>query len=874
MRMSMSSTGPWAFLLGCVVCAGCGGDASNSSGQAGNAVPGNPGGAAGMATPGMPMPGMHGGAAAMAGPGMATPGMPMPGMPTPGAPAGGAPADAQAASGRKSISELQKFIPPSLTQAAGAQIGTLKKQTSELAKQMLASFEPVLMVLRRAGLDESKIDLVIAASDRKSDSVLICASMTGPIKEADVVKALNAAEKPEKIGKANVYKLAAAGSHQNSVAFIDGQVLLVGRQKILEEALKNPKAGAVRAGLDTLNLPQTLYFVAGDNLGRLTDKEDGLIGLAALADSRSTQIVGTAFGILSGTDPNAGSAPGMMAGGPPAMHGPPNMHASPAGPPMHTPMPMPGAMPMPGNPMPWMQPSPGSTGSAGGTGELTGNVTITLGVAFASEQAATVAEEKVTNLRKMIATLIQAQQQLYGQGNQNGATPGSPMGPMGPMGPMPGGHTPPRSVREPSSSKTLRLESETRLSPAIEHLLWTVGAAAQTWGDALEFVGPESPTSDDAATLVQSRLKSHRGPGLVQTILSANIVLPPAPAAGDHSADQRVEEVTTFAQQPPPMGHTPPGPGMGPMGAMPGSPGANGNGNSQFVLDPRLQLSAAFNLSRDKTSLRLTASLDSKLLSEQLGRLGDAIGAAGAATIDDGIYPGTLTALHQPYVSFMADGSKKDLQKGVRRIGELPLRSGYSWMTEMLPYIGRDDLYLRFDFTKSWRSKDNIELTNAIVSQFLNPADPQRRLTGFPYEGMGVTHFVGMAGVEDSRNDVAASLPRTDPRAGVFGYDEVMRPEQITDGQNNTILMIGSGKVSGAWVAAGGATVRGARQPYFDSMTGFGSVGIPGGGAYVLMADGSTRVIAANIDPAIFRALCTAHGAEMVDLSKAFEAAK
>jgi prepilin-type processing-associated H-X9-DG protein len=123
-----------------------------------------------------------------------------------------------------------------------------------------------------------------------------------------------------------------------------------------------------------------------------------------------------------------------------------------------------------------------------------------------------------------------------------------------------------------------------------------------------------------------------------------------------------------------------------------------------------------------------------------------------------------------------------------------------------------------------------------------------------------------MSGVEDSRNLVAASLPRSDPRAGIFGYDQTARSDEITDGAGNTILLISAGKIIGPWASGGGATIRAARAPYFDSITGFGTAGDPGG-AMVAMADGSVKRISKDIDPAVFRALCTIHGGEKVDLS-------
>ncbi|MCA9123002.1 MAG: hypothetical protein H6822_02880 [Planctomycetaceae bacterium] len=149
-----------------------------------------------------------------------------------------------------------------------------------------------------------------------------------------------------------------------------------------------------------------------------------------------------------------------------------------------------------------------------------------------------------------------------------------------------------------------------------------------------------------------------------------------------------------------------------------------------------------------------------------------------------------------------------------------------------------------------------------------NPNDQRERWKGYPFENMALTHFVGMAGVEDRRNVVAAKLPRSDPRAGVFGYDEVAKRGEITDGESNTIMLIGSGKLASPWVAGGGATVRGAREPYFDELTGFGSQDTSRQGAISVMADGSVRFISSNIDPTVFRAMSTIHGKETVDASR------
>ena len=210
-----------------------------------------------------------------------------------------------------------------------------------------------------------------------------------------------------------------------------------------------------------------------------------------------------------------------------------------------------------------------------------------------------------------------------------------------------------------------------------------------------------------------------------------------------------------------------------------------------------------------------------------------------------------------------------DKLTGLKRVGtsETPA-AHFSWMTGLLPYLDQQQLYERIDFSKPVESPENLKAGSTQVSAFLNPLDDRQRWEGYPFHGMALTHFAGMSGVEDSRNVVAAKLPRSDPRAGVFGYDEVARPAQITDGLSQTIMMVGAGVLSNPWLFGGGGTIRGAREPLFDKTSGLGTKGLSGGGTMVVMADGSVRHVSANVDPSVFKAMSTIHGADSVDLER------
>jgi hypothetical protein len=205
----------------------------------------------------------------------------------------------------------------------------------------------------------------------------------------------------------------------------------------------------------------------------------------------------------------------------------------------------------------------------------------------------------------------------------------------------------------------------------------------------------------------------------------------------------------------------------------------------------------------------------------------------------------------------------------VRVADERSVVSQYSWMTRLLPHMGYEELFNEIRFEKSWTHQDNVQLATAIIPEFLNPNDSRDRWTGAPMQGVALTHFVGVSGIDD-RHEIAATLERTDPRAGVFGYEEVVRPEDIKDGASNSVSIVGAGELNGPWIAGGGATVRGAREPFFDELTGFGTKG-PKRGTVAHFADGSTRFISADIDPEVFRALCTVGGGESVSPEQAGE---
>jgi hypothetical protein len=205
-----------------------------------------------------------------------------------------------------------------------------------------------------------------------------------------------------------------------------------------------------------------------------------------------------------------------------------------------------------------------------------------------------------------------------------------------------------------------------------------------------------------------------------------------------------------------------------------------------------------------------------------------------------------------------------DAERGSR---PWPANERVSFLRELLPYLG-DDRYFTLagdiDPEKSWKDPGNVTKGRILVPHFLNPAAGAYgyvRSKGVD-QSLAATHFVGMAGVGAD----AAYYPKTDPRAGIFGYNRQTSPDDVTDGLANTIFMIEVDKAMlGPWIAGGGATVRGTSSSGADigKRGGFGSPNFGGKpGVWVLMADGSARFLTKDISPEVFKALCTMAGSD------------
>ena len=199
-----------------------------------------------------------------------------------------------------------------------------------------------------------------------------------------------------------------------------------------------------------------------------------------------------------------------------------------------------------------------------------------------------------------------------------------------------------------------------------------------------------------------------------------------------------------------------------------------------------------------------------------------------------------------------------------------------SWMPHLLNYLPSDryqGLRDAINFNASWKDPANVDVGRVPISAFLNPSSSGKyfvRVRGVS-QPLAVTDFVGMAGVGPD----APYYPKTDRRAGFFGYDRQIRLEDVKDGMENTIFMIQSdSSVVGPWIAGGGSTVRGTSEKCDRDIGvrgGFASPNYKGNpGVWVMMGDGSARFLTKDISPKVFEALCTINGGDDPGLLDSF----
>jgi prepilin-type processing-associated H-X9-DG protein len=175
-----------------------------------------------------------------------------------------------------------------------------------------------------------------------------------------------------------------------------------------------------------------------------------------------------------------------------------------------------------------------------------------------------------------------------------------------------------------------------------------------------------------------------------------------------------------------------------------------------------------------------------------------------------------------------------------------------SWRIQILPYFDQPKLFEKYDQKSSWDSKPNDPIARTRVSAMSCPSrgDP---VGGQDEDGRFFTDYTMLTG------------------PGTFSGDfEPRTLDGIKDGASNTLSIVEAAGLNIIWTEPRDANVD--REPLGINFKGTGKYDSPGlmsawhtGGANATFADGSTRFISQNIDPAVLKALTTVNGGESVE---------
>lgn len=166
----------------------------------------------------------------------------------------------------------------------------------------------------------------------------------------------------------------------------------------------------------------------------------------------------------------------------------------------------------------------------------------------------------------------------------------------------------------------------------------------------------------------------------------------------------------------------------------------------------------------------------------------------------------------------------------------------FSWIADIRRQQGQRPE--GFHAEQPWNVPAHDDFVRRRFPEFLNPLiDSVAGEDRYP-----ASHFVGVTGVGRD----AATLPKNHPRAGIFGEDRQTTTKDVVDGLAHTLLIAGVNRNLGSWARGGQATMRGfTKEPYINGPDGFGTG--QQDGMFVLMADGSVRMLSARTDPVIIR---------------------
>lgn len=156
-----------------------------------------------------------------------------------------------------------------------------------------------------------------------------------------------------------------------------------------------------------------------------------------------------------------------------------------------------------------------------------------------------------------------------------------------------------------------------------------------------------------------------------------------------------------------------------------------------------------------------------------------------------------------------------------------------SWQVAILPYLGQDEAYRRFDLSAAWDAEANHDAIRTRLPIFSCPSTYRRPAENECQEGS----YIGSGGLGHD----GPTLPASHPRAGLFRYDAGTKSDECQRGLSYTVAILETERERGPWAAGARPTLRGLdvdETPYFGPGRQLG--GHPAGG-HAAFADGSVR---------------------------------
>jgi len=310
-------------------------------------------------------------------------------------------------------------------------------------------------------------------------------------------------------------------------------------------------------------------------------------------------------------------------------------------------------------------------------------------------------------------------------------------------------------------------------------------------------------------------------------------------------------------------GGQPGGPGF------PGAPGAGGTDDAEKPADSFLNSWYVGKYVFISFDIEINTAADEKLhhtIENQVVRMKGLTDVMAMSSPRWHELAGTALALRSSKKVLVGTSQTKAESEAVLTGGAIvsyPPSQRVGFLADLLPYLGRDEIFAQVNKGQSWRSESNLRAGGHWIPQFINPTYPQSswqaHVPSLPDQTLGATHFVGLGGIGWDAADYPDD-PAFAKKLGMFGYNRPTRLENIKDGASNTIFLIQVPPTfQRPWIAGGGATIMGV--PEKNSVAPFVSKQANGKvGTYALMADGSVRWIAGDMTDKTFQALVTPNG--------------